>query len=138
MIKERVILNPDIDKGFSDERELTQNLIECALRKRNQLAEAYKKEGTNINPLLLIQLPNDKTESLSAEEQNLVEQIKTYLDVIKGINEENGKLAVWLSGEKSNLPGLEKPDSLTEVLLFKQAIALGWDCPRAAVLLIFR
>lgn len=138
MIKERVILNPDIDKGFSDERELTQNLIECALRKRNQLAEAYKKEGTNINPLLLIQLPNDKTEALSAEEQNLVEQIKTYLDVIKGINEENGKIAVWLSGEKSNLPGLEKPDSLTEVLLFKQAIALGWDCPRAAVLLIFR
>lgn len=138
MIKERVILNPDIDKGFSDERELTQNLIECALRKRNQLAEAYKKEGTNINPLLLIQLPNDKTESLSAEEQNLVEQIKTYLDVIKGINEENGKLAVWLSGEKSNLTGLEKPDCLTEVLLFKQAIALGWDCPRAAVLLIFR
>ena len=138
MIKERVILNPDIDKGFSDERELTQNLIECALRKRHQLAEAYKKEGKDINPLLLIQLPNDKTETLSAEEQNLVEQIKTYLDVIKGINEENGKLAVWLSGEKSNLPGLEKPDCLTEVLLFKQAIALGWDCPRAAVLLIFR
>ncbi len=27
---------------------------------------------------------------------------------------------------------------MTEVLLFKQAIALGWDCPRASVLLIFR
>ena len=138
MIKERVILNPDIDKGFSDERELTQNLIECALRKRARLAEAYKKEGTNINPLLLIQLPNDKTETLSAEEQNLVVQIKTYLDEDKDINEENGKLAVWLSGEKKNLDGLEKPGCLTEVLLFKQAIALGWDCPRAAVLLIFR
>lgn len=138
MIKERVILNPDIDKGFSDERELTQNLIECALRKRARLAEAYKKEGTNINPLLLIQLPNDKTEALSAEEQNLVVQIKTYLDEDKDINEENGKLAVWLSGEKKNLDGLEKPGCLTEVLLFKQAIALGWDCPRAAVLLIFR
>ena len=138
MIKERVILNPDIDKGFSDERELTQNLIECALRKRARLAEAYKKEGTNINPLLLIQLPNDKTETLSAEEQNLVEQIKTYLDEDKDINEGNGKLAVWLSGEKKNLDGLEKPNCLTEVLLFKQAIALGWDCPRAAVLLIFR
>lgn len=138
MIKERVILNPDIDKGFSDERELTQNLIECALRKRKQLADAYKKEGTNINPLLLIQLPNDKTETLSAEEQNLVVQIKTYLDEDKDINEGNGKLAVWLSGEKKNLDGLEKPGCLTEVLLFKQAIALGWDCPRAAVLLIFR
>ena len=27
---------------------------------------------------------------------------------------------------------------MTQVLLFKEAIALGWDCPRAAVLLIFR
>ena len=28
--------------------------------------------------------------------------------------------------------------NITEVLLFKQAIALGWDCPRASVLLIYR
>ena len=27
---------------------------------------------------------------------------------------------------------------MVEVLLFKQAIALGWDCPRASVLLIYR
>lgn len=33
---------------------------------------------------------------------------------------------------------MEEAENLTEVLLFKQAIALGWDCPRAAVLLIFR
>lgn len=39
---------------------------------------------------------------------------------------------------KENLAGLERPDNMTQVLLFKEAIALGWDCPRAAVLLIFR
>ena len=50
----------------------------------------------------------------------------------------NGKLAVWLSNEKNNLEGLDEPYNVAEVLLFKQAIALGWDCPRAAVLLIFR
>jgi type III restriction enzyme len=61
-----------------------------------------------------------------------------YLDAVKGINTDNGKLAVWLSNEKTNLDNIEQPDNLTEVLLFKQAIALGWDCPRAAVLLIFR
>ncbi len=47
-------------------------------------------------------------------------------------------MAVWLANEKSNLAGLERPDNLAKVLLFKEAIALGWDCPRAAVLLIFR
>ena len=55
-----------------------------------------------------------------------------------GITEQNGKLAVWLSGEKSNLEDISKPDNMVEVLLFKQAIALGWDCPRASVLLIYR
>lgn len=137
MIKKQVILNPDVTKGFTDERELNQNLIHCALEKRKQIAESYKKEGVNINPLLLIQLPNDTSESMSAEDNAIADQVKTYLHALN-INEDNGKLAIWLSKEKANLPNLEQPDNLAEVLLFKQAIALGWDCPRAAVLLIFR
>ena len=138
MIKKQVVLNPDITKGYTDENELNIHLIQCALQKRKLLAEAYKKEGTNINPLLLIQLPNDTSESMSSEDLAIAEQVKTYLREIKNITTDNKKLAVWLSGEKENLEGLEEPDNMTEVLLFKQAIALGWDCPRAAVLLIFR
>jgi len=138
MIKKQVVLNPDITKGYTDENELNVHLIQCALQKRNLLADAYKKEGTNINPLLLIQLPNDTSESMSSEDLAIADQVKTYLRAIKDITTENKKLAVWLSNEKENLDGLEEPDNMTEVLLFKQAIALGWDCPRAAVLLIFR
>ena len=137
MIKKQVILNPNINEGYTDQ-ELNQHLIKCALDKRNELASAYRQLGVNINPLLLIQLPNDKSESMTAEDNEIAEQVKTYLREIKGITEENGKLAIWLSKEKANLPNLEKDDNLAEVLLFKQAIALGWDCPRAAVLLIFR
>jgi type III restriction enzyme len=138
MIKKQVVLNPDITKGYNDENELNIHLIQCALEKRRLLAEAYKKEGTNINPLLLIQLPNDTKESMTAEDSAIATQVKTYLKEIKDITAENKKLAIWLSAEKENLDGLEEPDNMTEVLLFKQAIALGWDCPRAAVLLIFR
>ena len=138
MIKKQVVLNPDITKGYNDENELNIHLIKCALEKRKLLAEAYKKEGTNINPLLLIQLPNDTSESMSSDDLAIADQVKTYLREIKDITTENQKLAVWLSNEKANLDGLEQPDNMTEVLLFKQAIALGWDCPRAAVLLIFR
>ena len=138
MIKKQVVLNPDITKGYKDENELNIHLIQCALEKRRLLAEAYKKEGTNINPLLLIQLPNDTTESMTAEDSAIAEQVKTYLRAVKDITTDNQKLAVWLSNEKENLNGLEEQDNMTEVLLFKQAIALGWDCPRAAVLLIFR
>ena len=138
MIKKQVILNPDITQGYTDEQELNQHLIKCALDKRDHLAAAYRKLGVNINPLLLIQLPNDTKEAMTAEDNAIADQVKVYLRHVRGINEENGKLAIWLSNEKANLPNLEQPNNLAEVLLFKQAIALGWDCPRAAVLLIFR
>lgn len=138
MIKKEVVLNPDIELDFSEERTLNENLIKVALAKRNMLAEIYKELGVNINPLLLIQLPNDVKETMTTEDQAVADQVKTYLNVICGITVENELLAIWLANEKANLARLERPDNMTQVLLFKEAIALGWDCPRAAVLLIFR
>ncbi len=139
MIKKEVVLNPEIEvSSTEDETALNERLIKIALEKRNQIAEAYKAQGVNLNPLLLIQLPNDKKESMTTEDEKVAEQVKTYLKYMCDITEENGKLAVWLSNEKSNLAGLENPTNIAQVLLFKEAIALGWDCPRAAVLLIFR
>ncbi len=136
MIKQGVILNPALDAHNQQGRSLEQVLMELALKKKTELAEAYQKAGININPLLLIQLPNDsKTESV--RDIQIKEEVEAWLEV-KGITTKNNKLAVWLSNEKTNLEGIEKPDSMVDVLLFKQAISLGWDCPRAAVLLIFR
>lgn len=142
MIKENIVLNPALD--FKDPHgSLNQHLIWLALQKRQELAEAYEAahrrgECGKINPLLLIQLPNDNSENLTADDSKVKDEVIATLDAY-GINTTNGKLAIWLSGEKTdNLDVIDRPNDLTEVLLFKQAIALGWDCPRAAVLLIFR
>lgn len=137
MIKETVIINPGL--LFNPNlTSLNQQLISIALKKREELAEAYRKVGAGINPLLLIQLPNDG-DGMSAEDNSIKEEVIEYLDKIKGITVQNYKLGIWLSNEKTeNLKGIVGNDDMTEVLLFKQAIALGWDCPRASVLLIFR
>lgn len=142
MIKQGVVLNPALQFNAPN-GSLNQYLVHLALKKREELAEAYRKIGVNVNPLLLIQLPNDKDkmdkmDKMDKDDDSIKEEVTLYLDTIKNINTANGKLAVWLSNEKENLDGIEQLDNLTEVLLFKQAIALGWDCPRAAVLLIFR
>ncbi|MCC8120137.1 MAG: DEAD/DEAH box helicase family protein [Bacteroidales bacterium] len=137
MIKQGIVLNPDI-QIVNDGRNLTEQLVDHAIARREELAEAYRKVGSNVNPLLLIQLPNDSSVNMSADDNTIAAEVKTILEVKYGITTDNEKLAVWLSNEKKNLDGIEKQDSMTEVLLFKQAIALGWDCPRAAVLLIFR
>lgn len=139
MIKKGVQLNPDV-KSDREQSDLTvnQRLLKRALAKRDELAAQLREYG--INPLLLVQLPNDSSESLSREETTIAEEVKQYLATPGiDISENNGGLAVWLSKEKSpNLGDIVHNDDPTKVLLFKQAIALGWDCPRAAVLLIFR
>ena len=135
MIKESIVLNPALNPG---DDSLTETLIREALAKRNEIAQAYNSLNININPLLLIQLPNDTNEANTAEDTRIKDEVVKYLSAKEGITVQNGRLAVWLSKEKENLQGIEDLDNLTEVLLFKQAIALGWDCPRAAVRLIFR
>ena len=47
-------------------------------------------------------------------------------------------MAIYLSEDKQNLENISKNDNAVEVLIFKQAIALGWDCPRAQILVLFR
>lgn len=137
MIKEGVTLNPALELDHSS-NSLDLHLLQRALAKRKELAEAYKALGEDINPLLLIQLPNDG-EKMDATDNEVREEVTTYLNAMEGITAENGRLAVWLSNEKTdNLRTIAQNNDLTEVLLFKQAIALGWDCPRAAVLLIYR
>lgn len=136
MIKKAVHLNPMIraDEQGGDDADVV--LLRKALEKRVELEGLYAGMGKTIRPLLLIQLPSDN-KAVSTEDVRIRDTVVDYLSV-KDITEQNGKLAVWLSNEKINLEDISKPDNMVEVLLFKQAIALGWDCPRAAVLLIYR
>ena len=137
MIKDGITINPlvsDPESGLSE----NEYLLEQALAKRKEIKAAYERLGVRINPLLLIQLPNDNSETLDEEERSIIELVKARLEAVHDITTNNGRLAIWLSNDKQNLEGLENDHNMTEALLFKQAIALGWDCPRAAVLLIFR
>ena len=140
MIKKNVVINPGVNTRTATTQGLTPNeyLLRLALLKRKELAGRYAKIGSPVNPLLLIQLPNDN-KSLNADDNHIIDEVKTFLAHPEvDITEQNGKLGIWLSGEKQNLDDIAKADSLTEVLIFKEAISKGWDCPRAAVLLIFR
>jgi len=138
MIKEGIILNPALDTIVQQGRSLEEILLEQALAKREELRQAYESLGVKINPLLLIQLPNDTSDNNTADDEKYIDVVLQNLEVKYNITVNNNKLAVWLSGRKDNVEDIEKPDNMVEVLLFKQAIALGWDCPRAGVLLIFR
>jgi len=134
MIKSEIAVNPEFLKIKVGAKSADELVIGQALKKREELAEMYRKEGTNTNPLVLIQLP-DKKSDLTDKKEVVLRILKDKFD----ITEKNGRLAVWLSEDKSDtLLNVEKNDNEVEVLIFKQAIAVGWDCPRASILVIFR
>ena len=110
-------------------------LLELAFSRRLELVELYKKLGLEVNPLVLIQLPNDDQ---ATQETNDTNKQTIVLDYLKRKGVKNDEIAVWLSQEKENLEDLEKSNSPVSFLLFKQAAATGWDCPRAGVLVMFR
>ena len=96
MIKTNISLNPAL-KGAKTDDAVNMYLLEQAVKKREQLAQAYKKLGININPLLLIQLPNDSKETMTADEVSLMESILIKLGAQYGMTTDNGKVGVWLS-----------------------------------------
>jgi len=141
MIKKAVVLNENfknkLDKGKikTELKEGSEEMvIKEALKKKEELLEGYKKEKAEVNPLILVQLP-DRIGSL---EDVMKEKVIRILEDKYKTSTQNGKLAIWLSGEHINKENVEKNDSEVNVLIFKQAIALGWDCPRAQILVLFR
>ena len=138
VIKKGVRLNIGLDPEEQNGENVNLHLLRNALAKREELKRMYDQEvGPGvINPLLVIQLPSENA-SLSAEDKKIRDLVTNLLEVEFGISTDNGRLAIWLSGERDK-DGLEESNGLQDVLLFKQAIAQGWDCPRATVMVSYR
>ncbi|MDO8657704.1 MAG: hypothetical protein Q7K55_03115, partial [Candidatus Levybacteria bacterium] len=148
MIKKSLILNPNFINVFKEgkiktelgekklEKDSEETVIKEALNKRKELIKSYQKEGSEVNPLVLIQLPDRKGQREDELKDKVIKILKEKFNI--STEKGNNKLAIWLSGEHVNKEDVERNDSGVEVLLFKQAIALGWDCPRAQVMALFR
>ena len=133
MVKNSVRLNYHL--GDTQGSSTDELIIKIALEKRKELRKLYENENSNVNPLVLIQLPDSRKGMLDRKDQ-----VIKLLDSKFGINTNNGKLAIYLSDKdnKVNLENIEKNTNEVEVLIFKQAITVGWDCPRSSILVLFR
>ena len=122
-----------VNEGVADNTEITDDydyLLDLADAKRKEIAARYKDNGKNIRPLVLIQFPNGRPETITAVEQKLESMGYSY---------DNGMVSKWMSEDKKDLPdNLTKNDGIPVFLLMKQAISTGWDCPRAKILVKLR
>lgn len=122
-----------VNEGITDNMLIGEDydtLLDLADVKRKEIWERYKSRGKIIRPLVLIQFPNGKPETIEAVEEKLQTMGYTY---------ENGMVSKWMSEDKKDLPeDLTENNGIPVFLLMKQAISTGWDCPRAKILVKLR
>jgi len=128
LIKKLLVINEDFPQTVETESQ-TGFLLERAYEKQRKLHAAFLSAGKEINPLIVVQIPN-KSEVLQDEVERWFEA--------QGVTFENGQLAVWLSDRHENLEGIEENNAKSVAVIIKQAVATGWDCPRAHILVKLR
>jgi len=134
LIKEKIVVQTEEDLRKYGSEDLDEILIDLGLNKRKEIVEEYKNLGKNINPLVLIQLPNDDKQLIDLGQKTKEEVVAELLSK-KGVD--SSKIAKWFD-DHPRPEFLEENDDEHEYLLFKQAAGTGWDCPRAHILVMFR
>lgn len=135
LIKESIVSQTTEDLKSMGRKDFDEVLLELGMEKREELAKEYRKLGKDVNPLMLIQLPNDDKDLIDAGEHTKEEIVMSFL-LKKGVKEH--KIARWFDGKKEYMDGVTENESDIDFMLFKQAAGTGWDCPRASVLVMFR
>lgn len=128
LIKKMLVINQDFPQTVETEDQ-TAFLLEKALQKQRELRAAFLQQNIDINPLIVVQIPNNS--------DTLQDGVERWFET-QGLTYENGQLAVWLSDRHENLDGIDAPSAQSSTVIIKQAVATGWDCPRAHILVKLR
>lgn len=130
LITRALYINEDVEASTKIDDEHGY-LINLANEKRKAIAHEYKLKNKSIRPLVLIQFPDMS--------DTLIEYVESKLESM-GYTYENGLVAKWMSEttDKINIIGIKDLNAKPVFLLMKQAVATGWDCPRAKILVKLR
>lgn len=128
LIKKMLIINEDFPQCVEMENA-TSYLLEQAYAKQRKIRAEFLSAGKDTNPLIVVQIPN--------KSEKLQDDVERWFET-QGVTYENGQLAVWLSDMHENLEGIEEINAPSVAIIIKQAVATGWDCPRAAILVKLR
>ena len=132
LIAAGIAINQGVSRAIQENNNLDDDirLLDLADKKRKEIQAEYDRLGLRIRPLVLIQFPNGSEEWIKRVKEALADM---------GYTENSGLVASWFSGDHPNHPEeIKKLDGQYAFLLFKQAIATGWDCPRAKILVKLR
>ncbi|GAA4909627.1 hypothetical protein GCM10025789_31020 [Tessaracoccus lubricantis] len=149
LVKDDVILTGLDEKGKYD-----TVLLRRGVQRLREMSEAWEKYTTgqgdrSVTPLMVLQVPNTPTKESQAGTwtKNVTSWVNTVLEEWPDLQPEN--FAHVFGGDHGDLvlgdlviPYISPEDvqdtEKVRVLLAKDAISTGWDCPRAEVMVSFR
>ena len=132
LITSGISINDGVSNAIENNNNLDDDLLllNLADQKRKEIQAEYDRLKLPIRPLVLIQFPNGSDEWIT--------RIKKELENM-GYSQNSGLVSSWFSGDHPENPEeIKKLNGQYSFLLFKQAIATGWDCPRAKILVKLR
>lgn len=128
LIKKLLVINENFEQNIHVDNQVDY-LLSKALEKQRQLKAGFISLEKDINPLIVVQLPNKNAV--------LEYQVEQWFEK-QGIDYCNKQLAVWLDKKKENIDNISDNNAAPVAIIIKQAIATGWDCPRAHILVKLR
>ena len=143
LMRKSIIRNDDDKGGLTvstvhdgDEKQLesTENiLLTAAYNRLEDLDTLYAAANSDYHALLAVVIPN------SDAGNEATKRIDEFF-ASKGITVGNHQLVHYSNDTKDvdNVQSLADADSPARVLVYKQALSMGWDCPRAQILVGFR
>lgn len=128
LITRALYINENVSSNVELENE-HEYLLDLALEKQKAIRREYRDNNIEVNPLIIVQMPNNSND--------IIEQIEEILEN-KGYSYKNKTVAIWLADRKENIEDISKNNAESIILIMKQAISTGWDCPRAKILVKLR
>ncbi len=147
LLKDRIVISyPEENSGNKDMAVLQATADEWKDKWDHWYQYCYEQHYAYVNPILVIQVQNATSSSISATDlHDCVQKIEERT----GIRFREGEV-VHTFGDANNvirINGLNVPyvapsaiaeDKRIRVVFFKESLSTGWDCPRAETMMSFR
>lgn len=147
LLKDRIVISyPEENSGNKDMAVLQAAADEWKDKWDHWYQYCYEQHYAYVNPVLVIQVQNATSSSISATDlDDCVQKIEERT----GIRFQEGEV-VHTFGDANNvirINGLNVPyvapsaiaeDKRIRVVFFKESLSTGWDCPRAETMMSFR
>lgn len=146
LLKDRIVITYSDDPEKNNEMAVLQAATDEWMKKCNHWYQySYEQHYSQVNPVFVIQVLAGSSKTVS--NTNLDDVIAKIEERIGTQLKENEVVHTFGSTSTLSVNGLQvhhvEPSEITEdkrirVVLFKENLSTGWDCPRAETMMSFR